>query len=141
MIERRKKIALELSDLVIYSKHVPLVRTHLCYTHQHISPPSTPFPCKDWDGAGVFPGHAVIPKAEKYVNWIKRKRFLHYNQQQLSCIYPRRQRLDSFNYDPLPMLLCGSQLVALNFQTAGTEGGRNDELFEGGSYWGMDTLR
>ncbi|CDQ74448.1 unnamed protein product [Oncorhynchus mykiss] len=29
MIERRKKIALELSDLVIYSKHVPLVRTHL----------------------------------------------------------------------------------------------------------------
>lgn len=58
-------------------------------------------------------------KAEKYVNKIKGKRFLQYNRLQLSRIYPRGQRLDSSNYDPLPMWLCGSQLVALNFQTAG----------------------
>ena len=59
-------------------------------------------------------------KAEKYVNKIKGKKFLQYNRLQLSRIYPRGQRLDSSNYDPLPMWLCGSQLVALNFQTAGT---------------------
>lgn len=58
-------------------------------------------------------------KAEKYVNKTKGKRFLQYNRLQLSRIYPRGQRLDSSNYDPLPMWLCGSQLVALNFQTAG----------------------
>lgn len=58
-------------------------------------------------------------KAEKYVNKIKGKRFLQYNRLQLSRIYPRGQRLDSSNYDPLPMWLCGSQLVALNFQTPG----------------------
>ncbi len=58
-------------------------------------------------------------KAEKYVNRIKGKKFLQYNRLQLSRIYPRGQRLDSSNYDPLPMWLCGSQLVALNFQTAG----------------------
>lgn len=58
-------------------------------------------------------------KAEKYVNKIKGKKFLQYNRLQLSRIYPRGQRLDSSNYDPLPMWLCGSQLVALNFQTAG----------------------
>ena len=58
-------------------------------------------------------------KAEKYVNRIKGKKFLQYNRLQLSRIYPKGQRLDSSNYDPLPMWLCGSQLVALNFQTAG----------------------
>lgn len=58
-------------------------------------------------------------KAEKYVNKIKGKKFLQYNRLQLSRIYPRGQRLDSSNYDPLPMWLCGSQLVALNFQTPG----------------------
>lgn len=61
-------------------------------------------------------------KAEKYVNRIKGKKFLQYNRLQLSRIYPRGQRLDSSNYDPLPMWLCGSQLVALNFQTAGNNG-------------------
>lgn len=60
-------------------------------------------------------------KAEKYVNRIKGKKFLQYNRLQLSRIYPRGQRLDSSNYDPLPMWLCGSQLVALNFQTAGED--------------------
>lgn len=62
-------------------------------------------------------------KAEKYVNKIKGKKFLQYNRLQLSRIYPKGQRLDSSNYDPLPMWICGSQLVALNFQTPG-EGGR-----------------
>lgn len=60
-------------------------------------------------------------KAEKYVNKIKGKKFLQYNRLQLSRIYPKGQRLDSSNYDPLPMWICGSQLVALNFQTPGED--------------------
>lgn len=60
-------------------------------------------------------------KAEKYVNKAKGKKFLQYNRLQLSRIYPKGQRLDSSNYDPLPMWICGSQLVALNFQTPGEE--------------------
>lgn len=58
-------------------------------------------------------------KAEKFATRSKGKRFLQYNRRQLSRVYPRGQRLDSSNYDPLPMWLCGSQLVALNFQTPG----------------------
>lgn len=58
-------------------------------------------------------------KAEKYANRSKGKKFLQYNRLQLSRIYPKGQRLDSSNYDPLPMWICGSQLVALNFQTPG----------------------
>ncbi|OXB64042.1 UNVERIFIED_CONTAM: hypothetical protein H355_006460 [Colinus virginianus] len=63
-------------------------------------------------------------KAEKYVNKIKGKKFLQYNRLQLSRIYPKGQRLDSSNYDPLPMWICGSQLVALNFQTPGESSGQ-----------------
>uniref|UniRef100_A0A674D4N1 Phosphoinositide phospholipase C n=1 Tax=Salmo trutta TaxID=8032 RepID=A0A674D4N1_SALTR len=55
--------------------------------------------------------------------------FLQYNRLQLSRIYPRGQRLDSSNYDPLPMWLCGSQLVALNFQTADKPMQMNQALF------------
>uniref|UniRef100_A0A674BL18 Phosphoinositide phospholipase C n=1 Tax=Salmo trutta TaxID=8032 RepID=A0A674BL18_SALTR len=44
-------------------------------------------------------------------------------------VYPRGQRLDSSNYDPLPMWLCGSQLVALNFQTPDKPMQLNQALF------------
>ncbi|KAM8830701.1 1-phosphatidylinositol 4,5-bisphosphate phosphodiesterase gamma-1 [Synchiropus picturatus] len=113
MMERRKKIALELSDLVIYCRPVPF----------------------DEDKIGTeracFRDMSSFPetKAEKYVNKIKGKRFLQYNRLQLSRIYPRGQRLDSSNYDPLPMWLCGSQLVALNFQTADKPMQMNQALF------------
>uniref|UniRef100_A0A674D452 Phosphoinositide phospholipase C n=1 Tax=Salmo trutta TaxID=8032 RepID=A0A674D452_SALTR len=102
MMERRKKIALELSDLVIYCRPVPF----------------------DEDKIGTeracFRDMSSFPetKAEKY-----------YNRLQLSRIYPRGQRLDSSNYDPLPMWLCGSQLVALNFQTADKPMQMNQALF------------
>lgn len=113
MMERRKKIALELSDLVIYCRPVPF----------------------DEDKIGTeracFRDMSSFPetKAEKYVNKIKGKKFLQYNRLQLSRIYPRGQRLDSSNYDPLPMWLCGSQLVALNFQTADKPMQMNQALF------------
>ncbi|MGH0124485.1 UNVERIFIED_CONTAM: hypothetical protein FKN15_077170 [Acipenser sinensis] len=107
MMERRKKIALELSDLVVYCRPVPFDEDKIgteraCYRDMSSFPET---------------------KAEKYVNKIKGKKFLQYNRLQLSRIYPKGQRLDSSNYDPLPMWLCGSQLVALNFQTPeiGTE--------------------
>ncbi|KAG7228240.1 hypothetical protein INR49_009100 [Caranx melampygus] len=113
MMERRKKIALELSELVIYCRPVPF----------------------DEDKIGTeracFRDMSSFPetKAEKYVNKIKGKKFLQYNRLQLSRIYPRGQRLDSSNYDPLPMWLCGSQLVALNFQTADKPMQMNQALF------------
>ncbi|XP_032876257.1 1-phosphatidylinositol 4,5-bisphosphate phosphodiesterase gamma-1-like isoform X2 [Amblyraja radiata] len=101
IMERRKKIALELSELVVYCRPVPFDEEKIgtdkaCYRDMSSFPET---------------------KAEKYANKGKGKRFLQYNHRQLSRVYPRGQRLDSSNYDPLPMWLCGSQLVALNFQT------------------------
>ncbi|XP_048879389.1 1-phosphatidylinositol 4,5-bisphosphate phosphodiesterase gamma-1-like [Brienomyrus brachyistius] len=113
MMERRKKIALELSDLVVYCRPVPFdedkIGTDRASYRDMSSFPET--------------------KAEKYVSRAKGRKFLQYNRRQLSRIYPKGQRLDSSNYDPLPMWLCGSQLVALNFQTADKPMQMNQALF------------
>uniref|UniRef100_A0A672U4N9 Phosphoinositide phospholipase C n=1 Tax=Strigops habroptila TaxID=2489341 RepID=A0A672U4N9_STRHB len=106
MMERRKKIALELSELVVYCR--PIGTERACYRDMSSFPET---------------------KAEKYVNKIKGKKFLQYNRLQLSRIYPKGQRLDSSNYDPLPMWICGSQLVALNFQTPDKPMQMNQALF------------
>lgn len=113
MMERRKKIARELSELVIYCRPVPFDEEKIgteraCYRDMSSFPET---------------------KAEKYVNKIKGKKFLQYNRLQLSRIYPKGQRLDSSNYDPLPMWICGSQLVALNFQTPDKPMQMNQALF------------
>lgn len=38
------------------------------------------------------------------------KLFLKYNQKQLSRIYPHGKRVNSSNYDPVPLWCAGSQL-------------------------------
>ncbi|XP_069047232.1 1-phosphatidylinositol 4,5-bisphosphate phosphodiesterase gamma-1-like isoform X1 [Lepisosteus oculatus] len=112
-MERRKKIALELSELVVYCRPVPFDEEKIgtdraCYRDMSSFPET---------------------KAEKYANRAKGRKFLQYNRRQLSRVYPKGQRLDSSNYDPLPMWLCGSQLVALNFQTPDKPMQLNQSLF------------
>uniref|UniRef100_A0A8C6V3E2 1-phosphatidylinositol 4,5-bisphosphate phosphodiesterase gamma n=1 Tax=Neogobius melanostomus TaxID=47308 RepID=A0A8C6V3E2_9GOBI len=112
-MERRKKIAVELSDLVVYCRPVPFNEDKIgteraCYRDMSSFPET---------------------KAEKFATRGRGKRFLQYNRRQLSRVYPRGQRLDSSNYDPLPMWLCGSQLVALNFQTPDKPMQLNQSLF------------
>src|SRR6218665_59252 len=41
------------------------------------------------------------------------------NQRHLIRVYPKGQRIDSSNYDPIPMWNSGCQLVSLNYQTPG----------------------
>lgn len=69
-MERRKKIALELSDLVIYCRPVPfdedskyasIQLNTLSHTQAYLTPHLPPCSCRDWDRAGVFPGHVVVP--------------------------------------------------------------------------------
>lgn len=37
----------------------------------------------------------------------------------LSRVYPKGQRIDSSNYNPIPFWNVGAQIVALNYQTPG----------------------
>ncbi|KAJ8278208.1 hypothetical protein GJAV_G00085080 [Gymnothorax javanicus] len=112
-MERRKKIALELSELVVYCRPVPFNEEKIgtdkaCYRDMSSFPET---------------------KAEKFATRARGKKFLLYNRRQLSRVYPRGQRLDSSNYDPLPIWMCGSQLVALNFQTPDKPMQLNQALF------------
>lgn len=122
-MERRKKIAVELSDLVVYCRPVPFNEDSKDQTARLLFLPhllTNLLPEIGTDRA-CHKDMSSFPetKAEKFTTRSKGKRFLQYNRRQLSRVYPRGQRLDSSNYDPLPMWLCGSQLVALNFQTPG----------------------
>eukprot|EP00027_Filamoeba_sp_ATCC50430_P001013 CAMPEP_0168555584 /NCGR_PEP_ID=MMETSP0413-20121227/8417_1 /TAXON_ID=136452 /ORGANISM="Filamoeba nolandi, Strain NC-AS-23-1" /LENGTH=837 /DNA_ID=CAMNT_0008586453 /DNA_START=37 /DNA_END=2550 /DNA_ORIENTATION=- len=61
--------------------------------------------------------------------------FIEFNLKQLSRIYPKGIRVDSSNYDPSPSWNCGSQVVALNYQTGSDPMWINDGKFmdNGGS--------
>lgn len=58
-------------------------------------------------------------KAQKLI-FEQAKDFLIYNQRQVCRIYPRGTRFESSNYNPYLFWPIGCQMVALNYQTLGT---------------------
>ncbi|XP_054827654.1 1-phosphatidylinositol 4,5-bisphosphate phosphodiesterase delta-4 [Eublepharis macularius] len=62
--------------------------------------------------------------------------FVRHNAWQLTRIYPSGIRADSSNYNPQEMWNVGCQMVALNFQTAGTEMDLCDGLFSQNGHCG-----
>ncbi|KAH8303730.1 hypothetical protein KR018_008971 [Drosophila ironensis] len=99
--ERRKKeltarVAKEMSDLIIYFRSVPF-REYAWIFQEMSSFPET--------------------KAEKQFFQQNPQLFLTYHRHQISRVYPKGQRLDSSNFNPLPFWNVGSQMIALNYQT------------------------
>ena len=99
--ERAMRIARELSNLVIYCRSVP-------WSAERV-------------GEGAFAEMSSFPetKAERLMCGPTGDAalFLSYHRSQFSRIYPKAQRVSSDNYSPVPMWGCGSQMVALNYQT------------------------
>ena len=56
-------------------------------------------------------------------------KFIKHNQQFLSRIYPKGTRVNSSNYDPIPLWLAGCQMVALNYQAQDKSVAFNRALF------------
>ncbi|XP_018565095.1 1-phosphatidylinositol 4,5-bisphosphate phosphodiesterase gamma-1-like [Anoplophora glabripennis] len=100
-LERTKKIAKEMSDLIIYCRSVN-------FNLEKAKQQGFTF-CQ----MSSFPEH----KAERIMCQQEREFFLKYHQVQFSRVYPKAQRVASSNYNPINMWNCGSQMVALNFQT------------------------
>ncbi|CAB3376592.1 Hypothetical predicted protein [Cloeon dipterum] len=98
--ERSMRVAVEISSLIIYCKSVAFDKEKF----------QAGF---DFTEMSSFPEN----KAEKIMCSNEMKFFLKYHQHQISRVYPKGQRLDSSNYNPVPMWNIGSQMVALNFQT------------------------
>ncbi|XP_078256887.1 1-phosphatidylinositol 4,5-bisphosphate phosphodiesterase gamma-2 isoform X1 [Rhinoraja longicauda] len=112
-MEKKQQIAKELSDLVVYCR---------------------PAKCKD-----IFPTAKdsidykeirsfAENKAEALLKQ-KSKEFREYNRKQLSRIYPKGQRIESSNYDPILLWQHGSQMAALNYQTPDRSMQLNQALF------------
>ncbi|VVC96133.1 unnamed protein product, partial [Leptidea sinapis] len=100
-MERTWRIAKDISDLIIYCRSVTFNQEKLrskgfVYTEMSSFPES---------------------KAERLMCQQETAFFLKYHSRQLSRIYPKGQRIDSSNYNPVGYWNVGSQMVALNFQT------------------------
>ena len=54
-----------------------------------------------------------------YARYLLMLIFFPFEQVQFSRVYPKGQRIDSSNYNPIPLWNSGCQMVALNYQTAG----------------------
>ncbi|XP_011187776.2 1-phosphatidylinositol 4,5-bisphosphate phosphodiesterase gamma-1 [Zeugodacus cucurbitae] len=94
--ERSARVAKEMSDLIIYFRSVPF-REHSWVFYEMSSFPET--------------------KAEKQFLQQNTMLFLQYHRNQISRVYPKGQRLDSSNFNPVPFWNVGSQMIALNYQT------------------------
>lgn len=94
--ERSARVAKEMSDLIIYFRSVPF-REHSWSYHEMSSFSET--------------------KAEKQFLQLNTMLFLAYHRNQISRVYPKGQRIDSSNFNPIPFWNVGSQMIALNYQT------------------------
>jgi len=63
-------------------------------------------------------------------------KYVSLNQIQMTRIYPVGKRITSSNYNPVPHWLCGSQIVALNYQTFDRGTDVNDAMFQQNNYKG-----
>ncbi|KAM4688246.1 1-phosphatidylinositol 4,5-bisphosphate phosphodiesterase delta-1 isoform 2-T2 [Discoglossus pictus] len=98
------KLAKELSDTVIYCKSVHFRGFEYAAEHQSFYEMSS----------------LTESKALRLANESGNS-FTHHNTRQLTRIYPDGMRTDSSNYNAVDMWNVGCQIVALNFQTGGTE--------------------
>jgi phosphatidylinositol phospholipase C gamma-1 len=98
--QRVKRIAREMSDLVVYCRPVPFLIEGV------------------ENGRYYQMSSFVETRIEKIVkNKYQAGMFVMYSNRQMSRVYPKGQRMDSSNYDPLPMWNSGCQMVSLNYQT------------------------
>ncbi|XP_018595013.2 1-phosphatidylinositol 4,5-bisphosphate phosphodiesterase gamma-2-like isoform X2 [Scleropages formosus] len=108
-IEKKDAVAKKMSDLVVYCQ--PRSKDKDCFKRY------------DYKEIRSFMENKVPLRDSKV------RDFLRYNRKALSRIYPKGQRVDSANYDPLPLWICGCHMVALNFQTADKFMQVNNALF------------
>ncbi|XP_053556682.1 1-phosphatidylinositol 4,5-bisphosphate phosphodiesterase gamma-2 [Bombina bombina] len=97
-LEKNQLIAREMSDLVIYCKPTSEAKDNL-------------------ERADFREIRSFVENKAESIARQKPNELLQYNRKALTRIYPKGQRVDSSNYDPLRLWLCGAQMVALNYQT------------------------
>ncbi|NXH24668.1 PLCZ1 phosphodiesterase, partial [Myiagra hebetior] len=101
---KKAKIALALSDLVVYTKSQKFVSFEHSLMNQQ---------CYENNSIGEA-------QARKLVKHSARE-FISHTTRFITRIYPKGRRVNSSNYNPQEFWNVGCQMVALNFQTPGTQ--------------------
>ncbi|NWR96293.1 PLCZ1 phosphodiesterase, partial [Motacilla alba] len=110
---RRRKIALALSDLVVYTKSQKFVSFEYSQQHQQC-----------YENNSIKESHA------RRLAKVSAKEFVSHTTRFITRIYPRGARTSSSNYNPQEFWNLGCQMVALNFQTPGTHMELQDGKFQ-----------
>ncbi|XP_032091333.1 1-phosphatidylinositol 4,5-bisphosphate phosphodiesterase delta-3 isoform X2 [Thamnophis elegans] len=106
------QISRELSDVVVYCRAVPFQSLSDALLHQKPT---------EMSSFSERKARKLIKDSGNY--------FVRYNTRYLSRIYPLGLKMNSSNYNPQEMWNVGCQIVALNFQTPGSEMDLNDGRF------------
>ncbi|XP_058708821.1 1-phosphatidylinositol 4,5-bisphosphate phosphodiesterase zeta-1-like [Poecile atricapillus] len=101
---RKGKIALALSDLVVYTKSQKFVSFEQSLQHQQ-----------------CYENNSIEESAAQKLLRSSAKEFISHTTRFITRIYPRGTRMSSSNYNPQEFWNVGCQMVALNFQTPGTQ--------------------
>uniref|UniRef100_A0A8C7VTD6 Phosphoinositide phospholipase C n=1 Tax=Oncorhynchus mykiss TaxID=8022 RepID=A0A8C7VTD6_ONCMY len=96
--KKTMKLSRALSDLVKYTKSVGV---------------------SDIETQGDWQVSSLSETKAHQIMQQKAATFIHFNQRQLSRIYPSSYRVDSSNFNPQPFWNAGCHLVALNYQSEG----------------------
>ncbi|NXD44427.1 PLCZ1 phosphodiesterase, partial [Copsychus sechellarum] len=99
---KKVKIALALSDLVIYTKSQKFVSFDHSLNHQQ---------CYENNSIGESAARKLVKTSVK--------EFISHTTRFITRIYPKGTRMSSSNYNPQDFWNVGCQMVALNFQTRG----------------------
>ncbi|XP_059421176.1 1-phosphatidylinositol 4,5-bisphosphate phosphodiesterase gamma-2 isoform X1 [Carassius carassius] len=99
-MESKTKIAVEMSDMVVYCQSIKK-KTFENYNYKEVRSVQD----------------NMVPKEENENAVEKSDSILEYNRKALTRVYPCSARVDSSNFDPCPSWKLGCQMVALNFQT------------------------
>ncbi|NXH47510.1 PLCZ1 phosphodiesterase, partial [Dicaeum eximium] len=100
---RREKVALALSDLVVYTKSQKFVSFEHSLQNQQ-----------------CFENNSIGESQARKLVKISAKQFISHTTRFITRIYPKGRRISSSNYNPQEFWNVGCQMVALNFQTPGT---------------------
>ncbi|NXT16031.1 PLCZ1 phosphodiesterase, partial [Prunella fulvescens] len=99
---RKTKVALALSDLVVYTKSQKFVSFEYSQQHQQ---------CYENNSIGESQARKLLK--------VSAKDFISHTTRFITRIYPKGSRMSSSNYNPQDFWNVGCQMVALNFQTSG----------------------
>lgn len=112
VVETMMKITQELSDLIVYCIPIDIEKALHEKGISHT------------DMCSLAETHMA-----RFISKERCENLMRLNQRHLIRVYPKGQRIDSSNYDPIPMWNSGCQLVSLNYQTPDLSMQLNEGLF------------